>query len=208
LPGAKFPAVKNPIDDRRLIWPQSRYRGRQGVLSSDNEVPHIFTRKSRVQPKEILISNAKRLFQQHRSIAELLRHDYKSSEYGKVILHKPARSRLWDVPARGATRCPGHRAACSPLAATTALEMIGPTPGTLMSLWQLSSCLASASISVDTAAMRWSKRRQSWISSPMRLIILGDSASDFELRISGSAFRKGMRPCRTVMPRSSRKPGI
>jgi hypothetical protein len=39
-------------------------------LSSGNEVPHIFTRKSRVQPKEILITSAKRLFQQHRSKPE------------------------------------------------------------------------------------------------------------------------------------------
>ena len=29
--------------------------------------PHIFTRRSRVRPKEILITSAKRLFQQHRS---------------------------------------------------------------------------------------------------------------------------------------------
>src|SRR4029077_17725423 len=49
------------------MWAQSHYRGRQRVLSSRNEVPHIFTRKSRVQPKEILIASAKRLFQQHRS---------------------------------------------------------------------------------------------------------------------------------------------
>src|ERR1700731_1130113 len=30
-------------------------------------VPHIFTLKLRVQPREILITSAKRLFQQHRS---------------------------------------------------------------------------------------------------------------------------------------------
>jgi hypothetical protein len=42
--------------------------------------------------------------------------------------------------------------------ACSALETIGPTPGTLMSR---SSCLASASISVDTLAMRSSNRRQS-----------------------------------------------
>src|ERR1700736_6268110 len=29
LPGANFSAVKNPTDDRRSMWPQSRYRGRQ-----------------------------------------------------------------------------------------------------------------------------------------------------------------------------------
>jgi len=39
----------------------------EDFFDSINEVPHIFTRKSRVQPKEILITSAKRLFQQHRS---------------------------------------------------------------------------------------------------------------------------------------------
>jgi hypothetical protein len=38
-------------------------------LSSGDEVPHIFTRKSRLQPKEILIASAKRLLQQNRHIA-------------------------------------------------------------------------------------------------------------------------------------------
>jgi hypothetical protein len=35
-------------------------------LSSGDEVPHIFTRKSRLQPKEFLINSAKRLLQQNR----------------------------------------------------------------------------------------------------------------------------------------------
>jgi ABC-type uncharacterized transport system substrate-binding protein len=34
-------------------------------LSSGDEVPHIFTRKSRLRPKEFLISSAKRLLQQN-----------------------------------------------------------------------------------------------------------------------------------------------
>jgi hypothetical protein len=34
-------------------------------LSSGDEVPHIFTRKSRLQPGEFLISSAKRLLQQY-----------------------------------------------------------------------------------------------------------------------------------------------
>src|SRR5262245_39622930 len=41
-------------------------------FSSGSEVPQIFTRKSRVQPKEILITSAKRLLQQHRSQPEKL----------------------------------------------------------------------------------------------------------------------------------------
>jgi hypothetical protein len=35
-------------------------------LPSGDEVPHIFTRKSRLQPREFLISSAKRLLQQYR----------------------------------------------------------------------------------------------------------------------------------------------
>jgi len=65
LPGANFLAVKKsdrrpPIDAAPITLPRSPAR-----LSSRNEVPHIFTRKSRVQPKEILITSAKRLLQQY-----------------------------------------------------------------------------------------------------------------------------------------------
>jgi hypothetical protein len=35
-------------------------------LSSGDEVPHIFTRKSRLRPGEFLITSAKRLLQQNR----------------------------------------------------------------------------------------------------------------------------------------------
>ena len=65
LPDANFPAVKKsnrppPIDVASITQPRS-----PASLSSDNEVPHIFTRKSRVQPKENLITSAKRLLQQY-----------------------------------------------------------------------------------------------------------------------------------------------
>src|SRR5260370_196442 len=43
------------------MWPQSRYRGRQRVYLQAMRSPHIFIRKSSVQPKEILITSAKRL---------------------------------------------------------------------------------------------------------------------------------------------------
>jgi hypothetical protein len=58
LPGANFPVVKNcPM----------KADGLNHVTEVARElVPHIVTRKSRVQPKEILITSAKRLFQQHR----------------------------------------------------------------------------------------------------------------------------------------------
>src|SRR5262245_30788576 len=65
LPGANFPAVKKsdtrpPIDVASITLP-----GSPASFSSDNEVPHIFTWKSSVQPKEILIASAKRLLQQN-----------------------------------------------------------------------------------------------------------------------------------------------
>ena len=65
LPGADFLAVRQsdrrpPIDVAPITLPRS-----PASLSSGDEVPHIFTRKSRVQPKEILIASAKRLLQQN-----------------------------------------------------------------------------------------------------------------------------------------------
>src|SRR5215510_1702775 len=71
LPGANFPAVRKsdrrpPIDVASITLPWS-----PASFSSDNEVPHIFTWKSPVQPKEILIASAKRLLQQNRHISEV-----------------------------------------------------------------------------------------------------------------------------------------
>jgi hypothetical protein len=70
LPAANFSAVKKsdqrpPVDVASITLPRS-----PASLSSGDEVPHIFTRKSRVQPKEILITSAKRLLQQNRHIAD------------------------------------------------------------------------------------------------------------------------------------------
>src|ERR1700738_645860 len=61
-----FLAVKNPhrrppVDVTSITFPRS-----PASFPSGDEVPHIFTRKSRVQPKEILITSAKRLLQQNR----------------------------------------------------------------------------------------------------------------------------------------------
>src|SRR5262245_7216579 len=65
LPGANFPAVKKSdrrpsIDVASIALP-----GSPASFSSDDEVPHIFTWKSSVEPKEILIASAKRLLQQN-----------------------------------------------------------------------------------------------------------------------------------------------
>jgi hypothetical protein len=70
LPAANFSAVKKsdqrpPVDVASITLPRP-----PASLSSGDEVPHIFTRKSRVQPKEILITSAKRLLQQNLPIAD------------------------------------------------------------------------------------------------------------------------------------------
>src|SRR5262245_7056625 len=75
LPGANFPAVKKsdrrpPIDGASITLP-----GSPASFSSDDEVPHIFTWKSPVQPKEILIASAKRLLQQNLPTAVMV-EDY------------------------------------------------------------------------------------------------------------------------------------
>src|SRR5262249_16730427 len=66
LPDDKFPA-KRRSDRRSPIYVVSITLPRSPVsLSSGDEVPHIFARKSRLQPGEFLITSAKRLLQQYR----------------------------------------------------------------------------------------------------------------------------------------------
>ena len=65
LPGDNFPAVRRseqrtPIRVASITLPRSPVS-----LSSGDEVPHIFTRKSRLRPGEFLITCAKRLLQQN-----------------------------------------------------------------------------------------------------------------------------------------------
>jgi len=66
LVGDDFPAItqtnrRSPLCVVSITLPRSPVS-----LSSGDEVPHIFTRKSRLQPGEFLISSAKRLLQQYR----------------------------------------------------------------------------------------------------------------------------------------------
>jgi hypothetical protein len=53
--------------------PQSRYRARPRVHRQAMRSPHIFTRKSRLQPGEFLVTSAKRLLQQYRHKADIPR---------------------------------------------------------------------------------------------------------------------------------------
>jgi hypothetical protein len=69
LLGDIFPAIRRsdrrpPIRVASITLP-----GSPVSLSSGDEVPHIFTRKSRLQPGEFLITSAKRLLQHNRHIA-------------------------------------------------------------------------------------------------------------------------------------------
>src|SRR5262249_7514497 len=65
LVGDDFPAItqtnrRSPLCVVSITLPRSPVS-----LSSGDEVPHIFTRKSRLQPGEFLISSAKRLLQHY-----------------------------------------------------------------------------------------------------------------------------------------------
>ena len=81
----------------------------------------------------------------------------------------------------------GYTVACRRngyLDATTALEMMGPIPGTLMRRSQPASCRAIVSISRERVSMRSSRRRQSPARSSMTCSMRGDSMSVREARIN------------------------
>jgi hypothetical protein len=70
-PGDNFPAIRRS-DRRPPICVVSITLPRSPVsLSSGDEVPHIFTRKSRLQPGEFLITSAKRLLQHNLPITDI-----------------------------------------------------------------------------------------------------------------------------------------
>src|SRR6266511_2398763 len=71
LPGDKILAIRRtnrrpPIYAASVTLPSSPARSASG-----NEVPHIFTRKSRLQPGEFLVTSAKRLLQQYLPIGDI-----------------------------------------------------------------------------------------------------------------------------------------
>src|SRR5215831_5582827 len=71
LPGDNSPAIRRsdrrpPICVVSITLPRSLVS-----LSSGDEVPHIFTRKSRLQPGEFLITSAERLLQQYLPIGDI-----------------------------------------------------------------------------------------------------------------------------------------
>src|SRR6516165_2463364 len=86
LSGDNFPAVRR-FDRRPPIYVVSITLPRSPVsLSSGDEVPHIFTRKSRLKPGEFLITSAKRLLQQYLPKGDITRCS-KLAPISAVILH-------------------------------------------------------------------------------------------------------------------------
>src|SRR5262245_4095889 len=82
LPGAKFSRCKKsdrlpPICVASITLPRSPVS-----LSSGDEVPHIFTQKSRLKPGEFLITRGKRLLQHNRHKAEVSRVRSRMSVFG------------------------------------------------------------------------------------------------------------------------------
>ena len=86
----------------------------------------------------------------------------------------------------------------APIAATIALEMMGPIPGTLISRPQPASWRAMASISFDKPSTRSSSRRQSPAKSSIMRTMRGDRTSGGVARMRGSSPRKKRNPWRQV----------
>src|SRR5262249_39364703 len=80
-----FPAIRRS-DRRPPICVVSVTLPRSPVsLSSGDEVPHIFTRKLRLQPGEFLITSAKRLLQQYRPTSAVTRFSRCTREPSAVV---------------------------------------------------------------------------------------------------------------------------
>ena len=97
-------------------------------------------------------------------------------------------------PSHAAKSRPFAKAVPLPIAATIALAMIGPTPGTVINWRQLSLPCARTSISAVMCSIRSSRRRQSPLRSSMILIIRGDNTSLRLARMSGSCWRRKRSP--------------
>src|SRR6516225_3732283 len=93
------------------------------------------------------------------------------------MVRSPVEICLGTSPSQAAKSRPLENASPAPIAATIALEMIGPIPGTLIKRSQPTSRRARTSISLDRPSMRSSSRRQSPARSSITRIMRGDRAS-------------------------------
>src|SRR5215471_17752590 len=66
LPGDNLPAIRRFNQRPPICVVSIKLRSSPVSFSSGDKVPHIFTRKSRLQPGEFSITSAKRLLQQYR----------------------------------------------------------------------------------------------------------------------------------------------
>src|ERR1700730_6529069 len=93
-------------------------------------------------------------------------------------------------PSQAPKSRPLENAAPLPIAATVALEMIGPMPGTVISRSHAGSPQASAPISLDRTLMRSSSRCQSSASPSMRCSMRGDRTSVRLASMLGNSMRR------------------
>src|SRR5215831_21391935 len=121
------------------------------------------------------------------------------------MVRSPVDICLGTRPSQAEKSRPLANAAPLPIAATIALEMIGPMPGTVITLRQLSSLFASVPISSVTVSIRSSSRRQSLARSATMRAMRGERTSVRLARMSGSCWRRNRSPCRTTMPRFQKK---
>src|SRR6266700_7634856 len=124
------------------------------------------------------------------------------------MVRSPVEICLGKSPSQAAESRPFANASPLPMAATIALEMLGPIPGTLISRSQPASRRAMASISPDKPSMRSSSRRQSPAKSSMTCTMRGDRTSGGVVSMRGNSARKKRCPCRTATPSSNRKADV
>src|SRR5262245_31421722 len=97
------------------------------------------------------------------------------------------RDLLGESPSQAAKSRPFVNASPVPIAATIALEMIGPIPGTLIKRSQPASRRARTSISLDKLPIRSSSRRQSPARSSITRTMRGDKTSQGVARMRGNS---------------------
>jgi hypothetical protein len=90
------------------------------------------------------------------------------------IVRSPVEICFGTSPSQAAKSRPLENTSPLPIAATMALEMIGPMPGTLINRSHAGSLQASAPISLDRASMRLSSGCQSCASPSMRCSVRSD----------------------------------
>ena len=189
----------SPGDPRQLVGKSCSQNVRMQALSGVSEPdPEAVLRPAR-RPQQ---NDASCL---HEECAQVL---LPRLEMRPRMVRSPVDICLGTRPIQAEKSRPLANAAPLPIAATIALEMIGPMPGTVMTLRQLSSLFANVLISSVTASIRSSSWRQSLARSATIRAMRGERTSVRLARMSGSAWRRKRSPCRTMILRSRRKPGI